>query len=1060
MANEYKNQLITSFIGRVDKTFTQSVNSVATSLNGLTKSTKQLSGAGTAIGKVGSQSKSAATNMGFLSGATNSVVGAFKTLARFAAAGAVFKTISSAITGSVTAIIEYDQALKNLQAITGATSTEVIAFGDKMIDVSNNTKFSAQEVAQAMVYLGQSGFSARESLASIDAIASVATGTLSDFATTADLFTSTLRAFQLEATESGRAADVFASAVNKSKLTIQGLRTIFNYVGASAKQAGLSIEETATAAGILANNGLRMSTVGTSMRNVISRMIAPSAKLKRELYNVGLSVDDINPRFVGFRTAMQNMTKILIDQRTGVADAGKAYELFGLRGQQAANVFVKAFTSSDYDTLLENIKKPGEAFKQQLIQQQGLGVQTKNLMDRLANLGIIMGELGLTGIISGLVEKLSALVLGFGQLLSYVNRNIDGLQILSGDMELAGKYLVKYTNNQQAFIAGMEQYRDAIKAINESDSSELEKKNQLALLVKQLTERYPGLAEALEDTALSAEKLDAVLHDKQKQVFNETTDYLKKRREEIIKELDRTNKVLNEKTKGLEKATDRASSFWSFGSDKEISLYKKSISFLTIQRLALEDSLGLIDETLKIDVPSFAKSTRDLAAAEKALGLIPQEVNKQWNENLKKLGPEWRTVVSDAFKSKDPQLIQDVIDYVEKALNAASTAISQRESLGFTILSADKEKIEAEAINAVLKKFYDKQKNRNKEKIQNLKSEQSANDAAIKEELSTEKTKLDTKLEYAELEINKKNGTNRQLLKAQQKSLDEELSLIKENFKERIKEWEDYNAKIVALGGKPQTGRLLKIQEELNTAIAKNQLEQAKLSAKVAKDMEENPENLAEAWVAANKKIKESATTTWKKISDMAVDMADTFADSTADAFIEFVKGTKNAADAFSDMALSIIQDITKIIIKQQIMNALSGASEMFGNYFNLGSSVNYGETASTATQLHSGGMAGKASAIKRALSPTAFINAPRFHDGGEVNAVLKRGEVVQTKEQAASSREPRDVKVIVENRTGTQVGSASASSSFDMGTEVIRIVIDGINRNKQGLRKTIATAK
>ena len=211
-------------------------------------------------------------------GAMNRIIAAAKVTASYGVAASAIFAVTNALKAGLTEIINYDQALKNLQAITKSTDAEVVGMGNAIKKTAGETKFSVTEVADAMVTLGQAGFSATESMQSIDAVARLATGTLTDMKVTSDILTTTIRAFGLSTVESSRVADVMANAINRSKLTIDKLRVAFNFVGAAAAQTGLSLEETAASMMLLANNGLRASTIGTGLRQVLSRLVAPNRR--------------------------------------------------------------------------------------------------------------------------------------------------------------------------------------------------------------------------------------------------------------------------------------------------------------------------------------------------------------------------------------------------------------------------------------------------------------------------------------------------------------------------------------------------------------------------------------------------------------------------------------------------------------------------------------------------------------------------------------------------------------------------------------------------------------
>jgi len=327
-------------------------------------------------------------------GAMKRLTDAFKTTVAYGAASAAIYAVTSAFKSGVQAIIDYDQGLKNLQAITGATDFEVAAMGETIKQVARDTKFSTSEAADGMTLLGQAGLNAGESMTAMRDTALLATGTLSDMKTSTDLVSTTIRAFGMSATESGRIVDVMANAVNKSKLTIDKLRTAFNYVAATSSQAGLSIEETAATMMTLANNGLRASTIGTGFRQVLSKMVKPSAKLAESLASVGLKLDDINPAMVGWQGTLKSLSTILYDTDTKTVNMSKAFSLFGLRGAQAAAVVVKSFVSGKYQDALNRVYEIGTAEEMAAKQAEGLAVKLKNLIDRAGNVAVAFGEAG------------------------------------------------------------------------------------------------------------------------------------------------------------------------------------------------------------------------------------------------------------------------------------------------------------------------------------------------------------------------------------------------------------------------------------------------------------------------------------------------------------------------------------------------------------------------------------------------------------------------------------------------------------------------------------------
>lgn len=296
--------------------------------------------------------------------------------------------IKEAFIAGSDAIIQYDQSLYDLKAITSATSAEVEQMGIKIKEVASTTKFSAQEVAEGMRTLGQAGFSSSEAVESMQAVSDLATGTLSDMAQTVDLVTTAMRVFKIEASDSARVADVFGNAVNRSKLTVEKLRTAMNYVGPVARSAGITFEEMSASMMTLANSGLRASTIGTGLRRVFAELVDPSDKLAAAAKRAGVSLHELDPTSNTLKDVISSLGLVVNDTQI-------AFDLFGKRG--AAAVLALSDSEGQFASMLTTVGQSGTAAKMAATQMEGLGVSFKNLKDKMGLLAIAVGESGIAG---------------------------------------------------------------------------------------------------------------------------------------------------------------------------------------------------------------------------------------------------------------------------------------------------------------------------------------------------------------------------------------------------------------------------------------------------------------------------------------------------------------------------------------------------------------------------------------------------------------------------------------------------------------------------------------
>ena len=392
----------TLFTGNAENLVAQ-INRVRNSMAELVTQQRQVATSGRTMGraiaagvsgleKQASGIKQIGKQIGGVEGGIRRLMAAMKVTAAYGLAATALYKFVGALKSGTDEIVNYDQALKNLQAITKATTTQMVVMDEKIRHVARTTKFSTVEVAEGMTLIGQAGFTTTEAVATVQSVANLATGTLTNFKDTADLVTTAIRAFGLQAADSARVTDIFANAVNRSKLDIEKIRTAFSRVGPIAHMAGLSLEETMAAMGGMADQGIRASTISTGLRQVLARLLGPNQKLEKAFQESGIDLDKLVKHSKRFIDVLKGLTPVLYNNKTGLVDMAKAFRLFGKRGAQAAAVLVSLFKSGRYDDLLNQLYDVNSAQEMAAKQAEGLGLKFKNLADRARLAAVAFGE--------------------------------------------------------------------------------------------------------------------------------------------------------------------------------------------------------------------------------------------------------------------------------------------------------------------------------------------------------------------------------------------------------------------------------------------------------------------------------------------------------------------------------------------------------------------------------------------------------------------------------------------------------------------------------------------
>lgn len=258
---------------------------------------------------------------------------------------AVLNTLQSGFAGAVQGVVEFDNSLRNLQAIVDVSDGNMAQLRETILSTAESTKFSAVQVSEAAVLLGQAGLSGDQIEKALMAVAELATATGTDLAKAVDTATAIMGAFNLEATRMTEIANTLTSAVNMSKLDMEKLTLGIQYAGNTAYDAGVTFEELTAGLGAMANAGIRSgSTLGTGMRQILVSLEKPSETFVKNLEKLGLSTYDVSLKTKGLAGVM----KTLKDAGFSASDAIESFEV------RSAAAFIALSNNLDLMAQLED----------------------------------------------------------------------------------------------------------------------------------------------------------------------------------------------------------------------------------------------------------------------------------------------------------------------------------------------------------------------------------------------------------------------------------------------------------------------------------------------------------------------------------------------------------------------------------------------------------------------------------------------------------------------------------------------------------------------------------
>lgn len=249
---------------------------------------------------------------------------------------------------AVKAAADFERQLDFFGAVTNTTEADMEKVRAKAIQLGQDTIYSAGQIADSFVELGKAGVSANQIIDGVgDAVASLGAAGDIPLDKAAQIMTSAVQTFELKAQDATHVADLLAGAANASIVEIEDLGVSLKYVGGVAASLSMPIEDVINGLSLLGKYGIRGSTAGTSLRQILVSLSGTSKKASKQLKDLGIITKDGTNLFFnakGQAKPLGEIFQILQDKTKGLTEAQRlaAFKIiFNNRALAAANVLTR-----------------------------------------------------------------------------------------------------------------------------------------------------------------------------------------------------------------------------------------------------------------------------------------------------------------------------------------------------------------------------------------------------------------------------------------------------------------------------------------------------------------------------------------------------------------------------------------------------------------------------------------------------------------------------------------------------------------------------------------------
>ncbi|HDX2011241.1 TPA: phage tail tape measure protein, partial [Escherichia coli] len=286
---------------------------------------------------------------------------------------------------------EFAQKNSELQAVLGVAkdSAEMTALRKQARQLGDNTAASADDAAGAQIIIAKAGGDVDAIQAATPVTLNMALANRRTMEENAALLMGMKSAFQLSNDKVAHIGDVLSMTMNKTAADFDGMSDALTYAAPVAKNAGVSIEETAAMVGALHDAKITGSMAGTGSRAVLSRLQAPTGKAWDALKELGVKTSDSKGNTRPVFTILKEMQASFEKNRLGTAQQAEYMKtIFGEEASSAAAVLMTAASTGKLDKLTAAFKaSDGKTAELLNIMQDNLGGDFKEFQSAYEAVG-------------------------------------------------------------------------------------------------------------------------------------------------------------------------------------------------------------------------------------------------------------------------------------------------------------------------------------------------------------------------------------------------------------------------------------------------------------------------------------------------------------------------------------------------------------------------------------------------------------------------------------------------------------------------------------------------
>ncbi len=203
--------------------------------------------------------------------------------------GGMTYAIGRGLKSAVEESMNFEQQMANIKAVSGATGQEMSKLSELAVKYGEDTKYSSVEAGKGIEELIKAGVGLTDIInGGLEGALNLAAAGELELGEAAEIASTALNAFKKDNLSVTDAANLLAGAANASATDVHELKYGLSASAAVAAGAGMTFKDTSTALAVFAQNGLKGSDAGTSLKTMLMRLNPSTKEAYNKMKDLGL----------------------------------------------------------------------------------------------------------------------------------------------------------------------------------------------------------------------------------------------------------------------------------------------------------------------------------------------------------------------------------------------------------------------------------------------------------------------------------------------------------------------------------------------------------------------------------------------------------------------------------------------------------------------------------------------------------------------------------------------------------------------------------------------------